>query len=312
MKTTNSHRLSMCCALLQVLFGLALAASELSVTTVLRSYSGTAVSSNVTTTREEPLNVTETGLGSLPSAEAVASLEATTRAIGDAAIAEVSSSTNDGYQLHVATASRATFRSSLIYYIPSYAHATASVHLSAQLDLSAETAPTDIVFTASLEQTGDTNSGVIHIPSSSDGALGRWDFGNLPGKWIVTASAGSVITLNIDTASSSRRGAGDFAFQTYTDADTQDLRLRLGIYPQRDFSILEFSEDAANGYVLSWTAHPDFTYQVQCSGTLNQDDWRDVGPPLSGSGGEPMLSYRDNFGDVLSPRFYRIVRSLLR
>jgi len=77
------------------------------------------------------------------------------------------------------------------------------------------------------------------------------------------------------------------------------------------FGVIAFAGGSASGTTIQWTCEAGYSYQVQQSYTLQQDDWHDIGPALVANNGELNMTYLDTSSVGHDKNFYRISRTPL-
>ena len=80
---------------------------------------------------------------------------------------------------------------------------------------------------------------------------------------------------------------------------------------EQPFGVLAFTGDSVSGATIQWTCEAGYSYQVQQSYTLQQDDWHDIGPALIANNGELDMTFTDTSAVGLDKSFYRISRTPL-
>ncbi len=107
-------------------------------------------------------------------------------------------------------------------------------------------------------------------------------------------------------------------FQYVVTTDTQSSTLQFGFrndpsaFALDDISVLavpspffQSVQAAADGIVLTWSAVPGVSYQVQCTEDLNLAPWTDLGAPITAISDTMTAS---DTTTALPQRFYRIVQ----
>jgi len=221
------------------------AADLFTVTAITLDYSGSARTTDSDGIADrQSLSLSDVGLGDLPETTVSSSSGGGTATATGLAASAAETVTGPGrHTLTLATGARATHRSSVAVFTPSSGFARADVTLGGQIDFSERTTGSDIDFTASLDSSGDSNTGSLSIESDLDGTLYNQDLADLPASWQVSVSPGAVVTLSVELSSTASQSPGEFAFTTYRDSSSQtldlgiDLNLPGGIF-QDDFETL--------------------------------------------------------------------------
>ncbi|MGB2864797.1 MAG: choice-of-anchor Q domain-containing protein [Sedimentisphaerales bacterium] len=231
----------------------------ISVDNVVRSYDGSAVTSDSTNRYSEGIWESENGLGALPTAVSTSSHGGGyARASGVRASAQVNDINDTEAELIFATGTSASHRASIVLWTPSYAKCAATVDFVGSIKLSDVFASGKVAFLSERQSRGSENTGTLTI-SSGTTELFTSTLAALPQElFYVTALPGATVTIHVSMRSYSYQGHGEYAHRTYSDEDSQDFRLQITpvdiIHVDPNSDIAAANADAKAGDTIEFAA----------------------------------------------------------
>lgn len=216
---------------------------------VNRTYDGDAkVTNGGGTTSTEPLQASESGLGSLGPVTASSNVNtATATAKGIESTATIDNPDPGRSVLTLATETEATHRiNGVAVYTPSRGNATSAIEFLGALDTSSPFLRFDSTYTS----TGNGNSGNLRVIRNGSEELFNASLDSLPSTWQLAVDGASQMTLEVNLSTSSLRGPGTFTNTTYRDSDLQSLSLGVTAVPEPRFAGMLAATIFVAGYVV--------------------------------------------------------------
>ena len=228
------------------------AGATVEIVSVERSYSGWATSTSSTgTVLSVPLALSQTGPGALAEVQAHSAQGASMWATGVQCMAELSGQQDGRFSLEAATSTRTSAWTPIIYFTPASAKAVSTVSVVGTMDFSAQPSVTTLAFSFNRVTTGSTNGGTLRVLTDMDGEVFVGDFASLAPLWDIAVSGGARVSIEVLVSSESYRTPGSYAFQHYTDSDSQSVSLDAWAPPPGDANIDAAVDDDDLSLLLS-------------------------------------------------------------